>query len=309
MKIHAYDEHELARYFPLLWGQDYQDLKADIRDQGLLEPITLFEGKVLDGRNRLRVCKELGIEPKFRDFEGKGTALDFVISINLMRRALTPGQKAAVVARLTEDREAGTPGWDTVNNNVHGRLVADVAERVGVTRSQAGIARDTHQHRPEIFERLERGEINLETADAFRRVTPAQAKQLEKKMVAEDLSAGQAVRMAKAITQADEYGGATSVKALMSQPITSIPLTPARSSKPVAKKAKPDTHFSWVKSDEAGAAYEAIQDLSRLAKSIKISMERGDLKDRGGARALLRQLDKNYSAVHSEYVKLIAKLT
>ena len=301
--MRSYDEHELSRYFPLLYGQDYQDLKSDIRDHGLLEPITLFEGKVLDGRNRLRVCKELEIAPKFRDFEGKGSALDFVISINLMRRALTPGQKSAVVARLTENGKAGekhlVPGQPGTTK---------VAARIGVTSEAAAIARQVHQERPEIFNRLEKGEIDLLTADAFRRVTAPQAKQLEKKMESEELSASQALRLAKAINQADEYGGATSVKALMSQPMTSIPETFVHP-KTQTKAAKPETHFSWAKGAEAVAAYEAIQDLSHLAKAVRSAMDRGDLKDRGGAREVLKQVDRNLLTVHGEYVKLLSKLT
>jgi hypothetical protein len=46
--------HPLAEIMPDLPQKDYQELLADIRTNGLLDPITLFEGKVLDGRNRLQ---------------------------------------------------------------------------------------------------------------------------------------------------------------------------------------------------------------------------------------------------------------
>ena len=44
-------------------------LKEGIRVHGLLEPITIFEGKILDGRNRHRAICELVKEDSAFDFE------------------------------------------------------------------------------------------------------------------------------------------------------------------------------------------------------------------------------------------------
>jgi ParB-like chromosome segregation protein Spo0J len=49
--------HEAAKLFPLLTAQDSADLADDIAKHGLHNPIILFGGKVLDGRNRLLACK------------------------------------------------------------------------------------------------------------------------------------------------------------------------------------------------------------------------------------------------------------
>ena len=97
--------HPVAAIFPLMEGREFEDLKEDIRVNGLLESIWTFEGKILDGRNRYRACKEIGVEPKFREWGG-GSALSFVVSMNLKRRHLTLGQRAQSAAEALPYYEA-----------------------------------------------------------------------------------------------------------------------------------------------------------------------------------------------------------
>ena len=44
--------HPLAQLFPLMEGPAFEALVADIRANGLMNPITLCDDKLLDGRNR-----------------------------------------------------------------------------------------------------------------------------------------------------------------------------------------------------------------------------------------------------------------
>src|SRR5215471_8114545 len=62
--------HPLAEKTPPLTAKEYEHLKAGIASEGLLLAIVLFEGKILDGRHRYRICRELGIPVKTRVYEG-----------------------------------------------------------------------------------------------------------------------------------------------------------------------------------------------------------------------------------------------
>jgi N6-adenosine-specific RNA methylase IME4 len=93
------DFHTLASLFPLLEGADFDGLVDDIRTHGLREPVVLYQGRVLDGRNRLRACELAGVAPRFETYTGDDPVA-YMISLNLRRRHLSESQRAMVAAKL-----------------------------------------------------------------------------------------------------------------------------------------------------------------------------------------------------------------
>lgn len=91
--------HPLADLFPLIEGQEFEELVSSIKAHGLREPITLLDGAILDGRNRHRACEAAGIEPRFVNFDGDDPHA-FVVDMNMHRRHLTIGQRAMIAARM-----------------------------------------------------------------------------------------------------------------------------------------------------------------------------------------------------------------
>jgi hypothetical protein len=98
-----YEFHQLAEIFPMLEGKDLTDLADDIKAKGLLEQITLYQGKILDGRNRYRAARSVGFSLTARYFRELPSSMDpqaFVISANIHRRHLTAEQKRDLLAKL-----------------------------------------------------------------------------------------------------------------------------------------------------------------------------------------------------------------
>jgi hypothetical protein len=92
--------HPAAELFPLLNGAELTELVDDIRSNGLIEPVWLYDDPergtvLLDGRNRVRACHLAGTAVDTRQYRGDDP-IGFSIAQNLKRRHLTTGQKAAV---------------------------------------------------------------------------------------------------------------------------------------------------------------------------------------------------------------------
>jgi chromosome segregation ATPase len=95
MKFHPY-----AEIFPLIEGDDFAALVADIKAHGLREKIVTYNGKVLDGRNRFLACQKAKVDHKFKEFKGSDAdALAFVMSLNDCRRHLSTSQRAMAASR------------------------------------------------------------------------------------------------------------------------------------------------------------------------------------------------------------------
>jgi N6-adenosine-specific RNA methylase IME4 len=204
-----YRVHPAAETFDLLDGADYANLRDSIRREGLLEPITLWrddDGQdwLLDGRNRLRACDEIGIEPRI-DYHD-GSPFDYAWSINVTRRHLDEGRRVALrlkhdisrgkwestqarrreaansarsdVAKQRERTERGTllPSQSVTTLSSTGedrKARSEVAKSAGVGVVTAQKAITLAKEAPETFESVCKGEVTLN--QAYRQVTRGKA--------------------------------------------------------------------------------------------------------------------------------------
>ena len=94
-----YPFHPACTIFPQLPDDELRELADDIAANGLRNPVVLFQGKILDGRNRYLACELAGVKPRFSEFQGDDP-IGWVVSQNLHRRHLTASQRAVVAFDL-----------------------------------------------------------------------------------------------------------------------------------------------------------------------------------------------------------------
>ena len=118
--------HPVAEIFPLMSDEDVARLSADIKENGLREPIHVFDDAIIDGRNRFRACKMAGVRPEFLDYQGDEDSLvEFAVSLNLHRRHLTESQRAVVASNIATLEQGA---------NLHlGVKISEAASMMGVS--------------------------------------------------------------------------------------------------------------------------------------------------------------------------------
>ncbi len=184
--------HPVSKIYPLLEGESYRQLKADIGENGLHEPIYLHpDGSILDGRNRWRACQELpDTQPVFKQYEGDlsiEALISFVRSLNEKRRHLDSSQLACVATdceeligkykKEAENRqnqanrlprnekgqfEPVSQQVDTVASN--GRSDQQLASAFSTNREYIHTARVLKEKAPDLFEQAKAGIRNLRNA-------------------------------------------------------------------------------------------------------------------------------------------------
>jgi phage N-6-adenine-methyltransferase len=153
--------HPVAEIFPRMSGDEFVSLKTDIKERGLLEPIWLYEGKVLDGRHRYYACQETGVEPQFREYEGDDP-VGFVVSLNLKRRHLNEGQRGMVANNLA-NLKRGRPSVE--NGGIPPISQSQAADMLNVSRDTVKTAAKVEREAPvEVVDAVKTGAMSLNLA-------------------------------------------------------------------------------------------------------------------------------------------------
>ncbi|MCE9614812.1 MAG: hypothetical protein K8T26_11085 [Lentisphaerae bacterium] len=175
--------HPYTHMFPLTGEHENKELEEDIRDNGLKEAIWVHEGMIVDGRRRYRACLKVGVTPVLREWDGEGSLVKLIWSLNYSRRHLTPSQRAAVAALMKpmlsqEAKDRMRAG----GRRSHGRAAEGMEIIPDPDRSERGAARDiaarmldTNGHYvsdagsfmerdPETFRKIHEGELSIPQA-------------------------------------------------------------------------------------------------------------------------------------------------
>ena len=167
--------HPAAECFRLMHKDELDSLIEDIKANGLRDRITLgrINGhetlQLVDGRNRLIACQELGILPQFetRDFDDDDEVRAFVKSRSA-RRDLTKGERAAGLALLYPGGQGkrddqGTTSAETAE--VSYRRLAQARQVLRHSRELAEAVRDGHETLDDALARIKQERERLQSAE------------------------------------------------------------------------------------------------------------------------------------------------
>lgn len=163
--------HPFAGIFPLLEGPEFDELVEDIRANGLIFPIVLYDNQIIDGRNRYRACVIADVEPKFLDYPLDRDALSFVVTANLKRRHLNDSQRALCAARIATMPQ-GRPRTPAVKQSDAAKMF-NIGTR---TVKQAAVVRD--RAIPELVARVDRGEVTVNLAERLANMPTEQQREV-----------------------------------------------------------------------------------------------------------------------------------
>lgn len=176
--------HPLAKYFPILEGEEYELLKQDIEKNGQLEPIVMVDGQILDGVNRWRACRDLGIEPITEQYEGDDP-LSYVISLNVRRRHLTISQRAMLATEMLPELEAkrGTSESEDSPVDLEGkhRSTTEAGILFGVSQPSVIRAKRVKEQAPERVDEIIKGKTTVGAVDEELRRSKPREKPLPQK--------------------------------------------------------------------------------------------------------------------------------
>lgn len=145
------DYHPYSEIWPLMEGECFEKLKADIAAKGLRMDIITYQGKILDGRNRERACTAAGITARYTDagVSSEEAAIDLVVSLNDHRRHMSLEQRAFAAAKLANLKCGGVRGNQYTGGKLAGAILPnsdtttmrEAAEKIGVSRGSTARAR------------------------------------------------------------------------------------------------------------------------------------------------------------------------
>lgn len=207
--MQEYVAHEYADIFPMLSESDIRELADNIKTRGLIEPIVLLDGKILDGRNRYEACRRAAVRPRFVEYDGATARpgaipvdpLAYVLSKNLHRRHLSESQRAMVAAKLATMKQ-GRPE-KAANLPVS---QSEAAESCKVSERSVRSAREVIEHgAEELREAVESGEVSVSAAaEIARTMTPDE----QTAIVSQGREAVKAAATEQRIKRAREVNGA-----------------------------------------------------------------------------------------------------
>lgn len=185
MRLGPYEVHPAAELFPLLEGEEFAALVDDVKRHGLREPITVTHDRavLVDGRNRYRACEAAGVDVVHHALGAHYTEpmiLDLIVSENIRRRHLNPGQLAMLAADIEPMYAVGggrPRASEIVAPGPQFKARDQAAAAVGASGRSTSRAKFVQENAPDLAAKVRAGELDLKPAERqARERTKAQPK-------------------------------------------------------------------------------------------------------------------------------------
>lgn len=137
----AVEAHPAANVFPLMDDVRLQGLADDIALNGLREPIQVYRGKVLDGRNRLAACEIAGVTPRFEHLPDDVSPWRMAWSLNGQRRDLSSDQRYLLWKECADADAEWQAEQDRAREEANRRRAEAAKEQHQVSKPWAGEAK------------------------------------------------------------------------------------------------------------------------------------------------------------------------
>jgi hypothetical protein len=160
-----YEVHPASELFPWMGREEFNELKRDIKENGVRFPVIFHKGQLLDGRNRMAACEELKVKCPREEYKGKDP-IGFIISSNINRRHLTDDQRITLVAKLRAgDLSKAASARMKSGKKGSGELPREaIAREAKSSEHKARAAMDVVEHDPDEAEKVIAGKAKLSAA-------------------------------------------------------------------------------------------------------------------------------------------------
>ena len=169
-----YQQHPLSAAFPAMAAADFQSLKDSITEIGVQNPVTLFEGMVIDGWHRYTAATELGVECPHKELDTWIDPITFVRAQNKDRRHLPLSAWALIEVSLRAWKPSHRPNKEELSSTLQASN-QEMADAVGVTTRTIRQAKAVQSNAaPEVIAAVKAGEIGLPKAAAIAKLPKAE---------------------------------------------------------------------------------------------------------------------------------------
>jgi len=161
-------QHPLSAAFSPMPTEAFQGPVDSVGEIGVQNPITLFEGMVVDGWHHYLASIEAGMDCPTVEF-GDVDPKDFVIAQNKARRHLSQSQLALATSYVYARRSVGNPAFVQSGSECPiAKTNAELAEISGASEHTIKQSKSFQHHAaPEVLEAVKRGEVGLPKAAAI----------------------------------------------------------------------------------------------------------------------------------------------